>query len=95
MTLTIVAKITAEKGEEEFLAKQLSSLVAPTRAEAGCIQYDLHQSNDDPTIFLFFELWESRERWQDHMNSAHIKANGAATKGKIANVELHEMSQIA
>ena len=95
MTLTIVAKLTAEKGEVEFLAKQLSSLVEPTRAEAGCIQYDLHQSNDDPAIFLFFELWETRELWQDHMNSPHIKANGEATKGKIANVELHEMSQIA
>lgn len=95
MTLTIVAKLTAVTGEEEFLAKQLSTLVDPTRAEAGCIQYDLHQSNEDPAVFLFFELWETRALWQDHMNSAHIKANGIATKGKIDNVELHEMSQIA
>ena len=42
MTLTIVAKLTAVAGQEEFLAKQLSTLVAPTRAEKGCIQYDLH-----------------------------------------------------
>ncbi|MEP3200108.1 MAG: putative quinol monooxygenase [Lentilitoribacter sp.] len=95
MTLTIVAKLTAVAGQEEFLAKQLSTLVAPTRAEKGCIQYDLHQSNEDPAVFLFFELWETRELWQDHMNSAHIKANGIATNGKIDNVELHEMSQIA
>lgn len=95
MTLTIVAKLTAVSGEEEFLAKQLSSLVEPTRAEKGCIQYDLHQSNEDPAVFLFFELWETRALWQDHMNSPHIKANGIATIGKIDNVELHEMSQIA
>lgn len=95
MTLTIVAKLTAVTGEEEFLANQLSTLVAPTRAEKSCIQYDLHQSNEDPAVFLFFELWETRTLWQDHMNSAHIKANGIATKGKIDNVELHEMSQIA
>lgn len=95
MTLTIVAKLTAIAGQEEFIAKQLSSLVVPTRAEKGCLQYDLHQSNDNPAVFLFFELWETRELWQDHMNSAHIKANGVATKGKIDNVELHEMSQIA
>lgn len=95
MTLTIVAKLTAIAGQEEFIAKQLQNLVEPTRSEQGCLQYDLHQSNVDPTIFLFFELWETRELWQDHMNSAHIKANGVATKGKIDNVELHEMSQIA
>lgn len=95
MTLTIVATITAVKGEEDFIAKQLNSLVEPTRAEKGCIQYDLHQSNEDPAVFLFFELWESRDLWQDHMNSSHIKANGNATNGKIVNVELHEMNQIA
>lgn len=95
MTLTIVAKLTAIAGQEGFIAKQLSSLVEPTRSEQGCLQYDLHQSNVDPTIFLFFELWENRELWQAHMQASHIKANGEATRGKILSVEIHEMSQIA
>lgn len=94
MALTIVAKITAEKGQENFIAKQLKSLIAPTRAEAGCIQYDLHHSNDDPSVFLFFELWKTREFWQAHMESDHIKANGIATQGKIADVEIHEMTLV-
>jgi len=94
MTLTIVAKITTVAGHSEAVKTALTNLIAPTRAEAGCIQYDLHQDTTDPDIFLFFELWESRSLWQDHMNSPHIKANGPATEGLIASVELNEMTQI-
>ena len=95
MPLTIVARITAVAGKEDQVRSALENLVAPTRAEAGCLQYDLHQDNNDPRVFLFFENWESRALWQDHMNSAHIKANGPATEGAIDSVDLHEMTQIA
>lgn len=95
MPLTIVARITAVAGQEAKVRAALENLVAPTRAEPGCIQYDLHQDNDDPRVFLFFENWESRALWQDHMNSAHIKANRPATEGAIESVDLHEMTLIA
>jgi quinol monooxygenase YgiN len=55
MTLTIVAHITAVAGKADFLRSQLEALIAPTRAEAGCLQYDLHVDTTDPHVFLFFE----------------------------------------
>lgn len=94
MPLTILAQITAAPGKEDFLREALLKIIEPTRAEAGCIQYDLHQDNSNPGFFVFFEIWESRELWQDHMVSPHIKAHGAATEGAVANVVLSEMSQI-
>ena len=75
MPLTIVAKITAAPGKEELLRTALEKLVAPTRAEVGCTQYDLHADNLDPAVFLFFEIWETRELWQDHLKSPHINAH--------------------
>jgi quinol monooxygenase YgiN len=92
--LVIVARIEANAGYEDQVRNALSKLIQPTLKEAGCIQYDLHQDNDNPAIFLFYEIWENRELWQDHLNSPHILANGPATEGAIASVTMNEMSKL-
>ena len=94
-TLVIVADIQAKEESVTLVKAELEKLVGPTRAEKGCIQYDLNQDNDDPTHFLFFELWENRELWQVHMESAHLKAFADATEGAIKKTVISEMTQIA
>ncbi len=93
--LTIVASIQAHPDKIDLVRGQLEKLVAVTRAEAGCLQYDLHQNHEDPAHFLFYENWESRELWQDHMNAPHLAAYRQATEGAIVGFSLHEMSLIA
>ena len=92
--LTIVATITAQNSQIERVKTELLKLITPTRAELGCINYDLHQDNDNPAIFIFYENWQSRELWQTHMNSQHIKAYQAATEGAVADFTLHEMTVV-
>src|SRR6516162_1566156 len=46
--LTLLAIIKAKADQANELGRRLAALVAPTRAESGCINYDLHRSNDDP-----------------------------------------------
>lgn len=91
-TLTIVAHIRAEKDKAEIVCEELEKLVAPTRLEEGCINYDLHQDNEDPAHFMFYENWTSRELWQQHMASDHIKRYRAATEGMIMDFSLFEMA---
>lgn len=74
--LTVVAKLKAKNGCEEQLGELLRSLVGPTRAEQGCINYDLHRSHEDPSLFIFYENWESRPLWEAHMRSPHLVAFG-------------------
>lgn len=95
MSLIILAQITAVPGQEELLRSELDKLVAPTRAEEGCVQYDLHEDNDRPGFFVFYEIWENRELWQAHMNQPHLAAYRAATEGAVADFQLNEMSRIA
>ncbi len=92
--LTIVATITARKEQLELVKAELTRLIEPTRAEAGCIQYDLHQDNDHPEVFLFYENWESRELWQAHMDSDHLRQYLAATEGAVAEFSLREMQRL-
>jgi quinol monooxygenase YgiN len=92
--LTIVANIYAKAGKINFVKAELLKLIEPTRAEEGCLNYDLHQDFEDPRHFLFYENWESRELWQSHMKALHISELKAATEGAIEEVVLNEMSQI-
>jgi quinol monooxygenase YgiN len=92
--LTIVANIHADPGQIERVKAELEKLIPITLAEEGCIQYDLHQDNEDPAHFLFYENWESRELWQAHMNASHLAAYMEATEGAVADFTIREMSRI-
>ena len=70
--LTVVARIKAKKGNEEEVKRELLALVAPTRTEAGCLGYDLHQSTEDPALFLFYENWTSRAALDEHFATPHL-----------------------
>ncbi|WP_371225210.1 putative quinol monooxygenase [Roseovarius sp. 2305UL8-3] len=92
--LTIVANIKANADKIELVKAELLKLIDITRAEAGCINYDLHQDNENPAHFMFYENWENRELWQTHMNAPHLAAYMAATEGAVAEFTLNEMSKI-
>ena len=94
-TLTIVANITAKADKIDLVKAELQELIDITRAEEGCSQYDLHQDNEDPSHFLFFEIWESRELWQKHMSAQHLQDYMAATEGAVEVFTLHEMTRLA
>jgi quinol monooxygenase YgiN len=92
--LTIAVRIEAIPGKIELVRAELLRLVDPTLKEPGCLQYDLHQDNDNPAIFLFYENWESRELWQKHMNSPRLAESMKATEGAIASQTLNEMTKL-
>ena len=92
--LTIVANIHANPDKIDLVKAELEKLISITRAEEGCIQYDLHQDNENPAHFMFYENWESRELWQVHMNTPHLAAYREATEGAVAKFTLNEMSHI-
>jgi quinol monooxygenase YgiN len=73
-TITVVATFQAKAGKENDLKNALIGLVAPTRQEAGCLNYDLHISPEDPAKFLFYENWTSKTELDAHLQSPHLKA---------------------
>jgi quinol monooxygenase YgiN len=53
--VTVIARFKAKPGMEETVEKEVLALIAPTRAEAGCINYDLHRAADDKSVFMLYE----------------------------------------
>lgn len=92
--LTVMAKILAKEGERELVKTELLKLIDITRKEEGCISYDLHQDNENPNLFLFFENWESRELLEKHLKTKHIQAYIKATEGAVEEFVLNEMTHI-
>lgn len=92
--LTIIAKIIAKPEHTELVKKELLKLIETTKLEEGCINYDLHQDNDNKNIFLFYENWTSRSLWQDHMKMPHLAEYAKATEGAIEDFSLNEMTQV-
>jgi len=72
--VTVIAHVCAKPGQESRVRQVLEGLLAPTRAEAGCINYDLHQSQVDPALFVFHENWKSEAHLEAHGRSAHIQS---------------------
>jgi quinol monooxygenase YgiN len=73
-SLTVIAHIRAKPGQESRVRQVLQGLLIPTRAEAGCINYDLHQSQADPALFVFYENWASEAHLDAHSKSPHIQS---------------------
>ena len=74
--LTILAHVRAKAGKESRLREELQRLIAPSRAEAGCVDYVLHQSLKDPTLFMFYENWKSKADLEAHRRTPHLQALG-------------------
>lgn len=70
----LIARLDAKPGQEALLAEALSELSAPSRAEAGCIQYDVCRSKEDAGKLLVLEEWETQEALDEHMETPHFKA---------------------
>lgn len=92
--LTIVAKILAKPEKRALVKSELLKLIDTTRSEKGCLNYDLHQDNENENLFLFYENWESKALWQDHMNNHHIADYIKATEGAVEDFTLNEMTHI-
>jgi quinol monooxygenase YgiN len=72
--LTLVARVRAKTGKEARLRQELQGLVSPTRAEAGCLRYDLHESKTEPGWFLLYEMWKSEADLDTHFQTPYLKA---------------------
>ena len=73
MTVTIIGTVTAKPETRAELQDLLAKQVEPTRAEAGCINYDFHVDAEDPRVFVFYENWRSQADLDRHMATPHLK----------------------
>lgn len=55
-----------EKADVDEIRELMTQAVRLTRAEPGCVKFDLFHSHDDPQTFLLCETWADEQAWKDH-----------------------------
>src|SRR5262245_25301136 len=75
-TVHVIATFFAEIGKEDDMERTLLEMIEPTRAEAGCIRYDLLRSLKGASYmeFVFVEEWESEAALDAHGQTPHLLA---------------------
>ncbi|MFV5693262.1 putative quinol monooxygenase [Flavobacterium sp. LT1R49] len=72
INLTVIIKSKLES--IETLKSLLLDLVQNSTKEAACIQYDLHQSKDQPNTFIFHEIWENQNGLDNHNQQLYLQS---------------------
>ncbi|KHS66714.1 antibiotic biosynthesis monooxygenase [Pectobacterium brasiliense] len=88
MEIRIVATIQAKAEFVADVTATLKRVVAPSRQEAGNVQYDLHEVVDKSGSFVFFERWKDRDALASHEQSDHFKNLLAELDGKTDSVDI-------
>lgn len=76
--LTVVLK-SKEECIETFKSLLLD-LVPNSKKEVACLQYDLHQSDADPSVFIFHETWKDQAGLDNHNKQNYLIAFFEAAK---------------
>lgn len=85
----VITRVVAREDTAERVREILLGLVEPTRAENGCLSYELLENRTDPKDFAVVQVWDSDETLEAHFDTDHFK--GAA---RVLTQLIHEVPDI-
>ncbi len=93
-TLYLAVSLVAQPGREDELRGALEALLAPSRADDGCLQYDLHVDRENPRHFFLYERWRDETAWRAHMEMPHLKRFGEISPALAESWTLHQLDRV-
>ena len=73
MTVVLAVTWVAREGESDAVEDILRRLMALSRAEPGCLQYDVHRDPEDRNSFFLFERYVDDAAFAAHGASQHFR----------------------
>jgi quinol monooxygenase YgiN len=83
--LTLIANFNIVPGFEEEVKKATIAMAIETRKETGCELFLIHTQNDSPQTIVFYEIYHSKEAFEQHKNFAYAQKYFEFQKGRIEN----------
>ncbi|MDP9314056.1 MAG: antibiotic biosynthesis monooxygenase [Chloroflexota bacterium] len=71
--VSVIAYLTVQPGTEQGVLSRFAELVANTRIEPGCINYDFHQHPTEAHRFVFYENYVDQRAFEDHIARPHTR----------------------
>jgi quinol monooxygenase YgiN len=91
--IVITAILKAKENMEDRLFAELVKVQEGSRAEAGCLHYDLHQSIEDGT-FVLHETWKDKDALDSHVASPHYQEYRTNTADLVSKREVYKLKAI-
>ena len=95
--IVLIATLTIQPGSAAAVIAAATPCISGTRAEPGCLSYDLHHSVTDPDTMVFVERWAARDAIDAHMRMPHFLAWREQAAGLIVDrkIEIITPAEIA
>lgn len=92
----IIARISSKADAARQVADILTALVPPSRAEAGCLGYELFQDDECPQDFMTVEAWADGQAADAHLATPHVAEAIAKAASLLAQPPvIHRFTQLA
>lgn len=79
--INIIAVFSSIPGMENELRNATLNIVESTRAEKGCLRFEVHEDLDHQGAFFIRETWESQQALDNHFAQPYL----------LELLELHKM----
>jgi quinol monooxygenase YgiN len=71
--LILAAKCIGKPERRNDIMRVTAAIVPPSRAEAGCISYEVHEQLSGENEYLFFEEWTDQAALDFHFKTPHFQ----------------------
>lgn len=93
--MSMIVRIEAKADHIDEVKDCLTAILAPTRAEEGCLNYQLFIDDNNPAMFIFVETWATKAHWEAHDKTPHVDEFRKLAATAVAGVDVTFMSEHA
>lgn len=72
MAVVVIGQFRIPAARMAEARPMMLAVMAATRAEDGCIEYNYAEDLDDPGLIRVSEVWETRQQLAAHLKTAHM-----------------------
>lgn len=94
MSIYLTAIVKSKKETVDELRAMLLDMVANSRTEEACIQYDLHEAGDTST-FIFQEEWKDQEGLDLHNKQPYLLGFVAQASRLTDEIVIYKTEKLA
>jgi len=93
-TLQVVAIIQVKPGQRSAVQAAFAPAIVASRAEPGCVRYDLFADSSNPQRLVMVEEWASKAALELHMSTLHFK-EFVSQAGALIDLDIIELTPLA
>lgn len=68
-----ISKLYAKEDKVDEFIEVFKEMIPPTKEEEGCIQYEMYQDEEEPSLLIVLEQWATKEAFDGHLETDHFK----------------------